>query len=136
MNSRERRIDTRVNVNVPVRFRVLNSPGAQELSGESINISQRGILFATAIPLIVGTPLEVWLKMPRELAGDATSDLKCIARVVHVEPNAFLGGKAGIGLHIEQYQARTAAKVEAEAGVGVGVGVGAGMGAGKEPWAS
>lgn len=136
MNSRERRIDTRVNVNVPVRFRVLNSPGAQELSGESINISQRGILFATAIPLIVGTPLEVWLKMPRELAGDATSDLKCVARVVHVEPNAFLGGKAGIGLHIEQYQARTAAKVEAETGVGVGVGVGAGMGAGKEPWAS
>jgi hypothetical protein len=136
MNSRERRIDTRVNVNVPLRFRVLNSPGAQELSGESINISQRGILFATAIPLIVGTPLEVWLKMPRELAGDATSDLKCIARVVHVEPNAFLGGKAGIGLHIEEYQARTAAKVEAEAGVGVGVGVGAGMGAGKEPWAS
>lgn len=136
MNSRERRIDTRVNVNVPLRFRVLNSPGAQELSGESINISQRGILFATAIPLIVGTPLEVWLKMPRELAGDATSDLKCIARVVHVEPNAFLGGKTGIGLHIEQYQARTAAKVEAEAGVGVGVGVGAGMGAGKEPWAS
>jgi len=72
--------------------------------------------------------------MPREIAGHAASDLNCVARVVHVEPNAFLGGKAGIGLHIEQYQARAAAK--AEAGVGVGVGVGAGMGAGKEPWAS
>jgi hypothetical protein len=136
MNSRERRIDPRVNVNVPLRFRVLNIPNSQELTGESINISQRGILFATAIPLAVGTSLEVWLKMPRELAGDATSDLKCVARVVHVEPNAFLGGKAGIGLQIEQYQARTAAEVEAERGVGVGVGVGAGMGAGKEPWAS
>jgi hypothetical protein len=132
MNSRERRIDPRVNVNVPLRFRVLNIPDSQELTGESINISQRGILFATAIPLIVGTPLEVSLKMPRELAGYAASDLKCIARVVHVEPNAFLGGKAGIGLHIEQYQARAAAGVEAEVGVGVGVGIGAG----KEPWAS
>ena len=136
MNSRERRIDTRINLNVPLRFRVLNIPNSQELTGESINISQRGILFATAIPLLIGTPLEVSLKMPREMAGHAASDLKCIARVVHVEPNAFLGGKAGIGLLIEQYQARTAAKAEAETGVGVGVGVGAGMGAGKEPWAS
>ena len=74
--------------------------------------------------------------MPREMAGHAASELKCVARVVHVEPNAFLGGKAGIGLHIEQYQARAAAKMEAETGVGVGVGAGAGMGAGKEPWAS
>jgi hypothetical protein len=134
MNSRERRIDTRINLNVPLRFRVLNSANSEERTGESINISQRGILFATAVPLVVGTPLEVSLKMPREMAGHAASDLKCIARVVHVEPNAFLGGKAGIGLHIEQYQARAAAK--AEVGVGVGVGVGAGMGAGKEPWAS
>jgi len=134
MNSRERRIDTRINLNVPLRFRVLNSANSEERTGESINISQRGILFATAVPLVVGTPLEVSLKMPREVAGHAASDLKCIARVVHVEPNAFLGGKAGIGLYIEQYQARAAAK--AEVGVGVGVGVGAGMGAGKEPWAS
>ncbi len=136
MNSRERRIDTRINLNVPLRFRVLNIPNSQELTGESINISQRGILFATAIPLLIGTPLEVSLKMPREMAGHAASELKCVARVVHVEPNAFLGGKAGIGLHIEQYQARAAAKMEAETGVGVGVGAGAGMGAGKEPWAS
>jgi hypothetical protein len=136
MNSRERRIDTRVNVNVPLRFRVLNSANSEERTGESINISQRGILFATAIPLVVGTPLEVSLKMPREIAGHAPSDLKYIARVVHVEPNAFLGGKAGIGLVIEQYQVRTAAKAEAKRGVGVGVGIGAGMGAGKEPWAS
>ena len=134
MNSRERRIDTRINLNVPLRFRVLNNPGAQELSGESINISQRGILFATAVPLTVGTPLEVSLKMPRAVAGHTASDLKCVARVVHVQANAFLGGKAGIGLHIEQYQAGTAAKAEADAGAGIGVGVGAG--AGKEPWAS
>jgi len=117
MNSRERRIDTRINLNVPLRFRVLNIPNSQELTGESINISQRGILFATAVPLVVGTPLEVSLKMPREVEGHAASDLKCIARVVHVEPNAFLGGKAGIGLHIEQYQARADAKAEVGTGV-------------------
>src|SRR5216684_4001842 len=121
MNSRERRSDTCVNIRVPLRFRVLNNPGSPELTAESENISQRGILFATAVPLKVGTPLEVSLKMPQELAGQASSDVKCVARVVHVQPNAFFGGKAGIGLHIERYEARAA--------------VGAGAGAGNERWA-
>jgi len=120
MNSRERRSDTRVNIRVPFRFRVLNSPDALEQTAESENISQRGILFATALPLKVGTPLEVSLKMPRELAGKYSSDVKCVARVVHVQPNAFLGGKAGIGVHIERYEAVAAA----------------GAGAMEERWAS
>jgi hypothetical protein len=122
MNSRERRIDTRVNIKVPFRFRVLNNPGATEQSAESINISQRGLLFATAIPLQVGTPLEVSLKMPQELAGAVSNDVRCVARVVHVQPSAFFGGKAGVGVHIERYEAGAAA--EAVAGVG----------AGKERW--
>src|SRR5260370_35031370 len=117
MNSRERRIDTRINLNVPLRFRVLNIPNSQELTGESINISQRGILFATAIPLVVGTPLEVSLKMPREMAGHAASDLKCIGRAVHVGPKPFFGGKAGIGRLLEQVQGRPAAKAAGEESV-------------------
>jgi PilZ domain len=126
MNSRERRVDTRVNVKVPLRFRVLNNPGSPEQTAESINISQRGILFATAVPLMVGTPLEVSLKMPRELAGQNASDVRCVARVVHVQSSAFFGDKAGIGLHIEKYEAIAAAGVEARVGTGIG----------KEPWAS
>jgi hypothetical protein len=105
MNSRERRSDTRVNIRVPFRFRVLNSPDALEQTAESENISQRGILFATDVPLKVGTPLEVSLKMPFEVAGNSSRDVKCLARVVHVQRNAFFGGKAGIGVHIERYEA-------------------------------
>jgi PilZ domain len=105
MNSRERRSETRVNIRVPFRFRVLNSPDALEQTAESENISQRGILFATDVPLKVGGPLEVSLKMPLELAGKSSSDVKCLARVVHVQRNAFLDGKAGIGVHIERYEA-------------------------------
>jgi hypothetical protein len=118
MNSRERRIDTRVNIKVPFRFRVLNNPGATEQIAESINISQRGLLFATAIPLKVGTPLKVSLKMPRELAGPGSNDVECVARVVHVQPRAFFGGKAGIGLHIERYEAGAAAEIAAAVGAG------------------
>jgi len=93
MNSRERRIDTRVNIKVPFRFRVLNNPGSPEQSAESINISQRGLLFATAIPLKVGTPLEVSLKMPRELAGQVSSDVHCVARVSTSNRMRSLGAK-------------------------------------------
>jgi hypothetical protein len=110
MNSRERRIDTRVNIRVPLRFRILDNPGSPELTAESENISQRGIFFATNFPLKVGTPLEVRLKMPGGLSGQSSGEVKCVARVVHVQPNSILGGKAGIGLHIERYEARVAAR--------------------------
>jgi hypothetical protein len=109
MTTKERRLDARVNIRVPLRFRVLNNPGATEQTAESENISQRGLCFATLVPLKVGTPVEVSLRMPEELAGKTASDVKCVARVVHVQPNAFSGGKAAIGLHIERYEARASA---------------------------
>ncbi len=118
MSSSERRLDTRVITRVPLRFRTLNNPGSPEQTAASENISQRGILFATSFPLKVGTPVEVSLRMPQEVAGQTSSDVKCVARVVHVQPNAYFGGKAGIGLHIERFEARAAAV------------------AGKERWAS
>jgi hypothetical protein len=106
MSSSERRIDTRVNIRVPLRFRALNSPGATEQVAESENISQRGLFFSTSVPLKVGTPVEVSLRMPQEVAGRVASDVRCVARVVHVKPSAAPGGVAGIGLHIERYEAR------------------------------
>jgi hypothetical protein len=106
MSSSERRIDTRVNICVPLRFRALNNPGATEQTAESENISQRGMYFMTAVPLKVGTPVEVSLRMPLELAGKMSSEVKCVARVVHVTPSAAPGGKLGIGLHIERYEAK------------------------------
>jgi hypothetical protein len=106
MSSSERRIDTRVNICVPLRFRALNNPGSTEQSAESENISQRGMYFMTHVPLKIGTPVEVSLRMPQELAGKTASDVKCVARVVHVKPNTNPGGMLGIGLHIERYEAK------------------------------
>ena len=102
MSSNERRTNTRVYIRVPFSFRILNNGGSPEQMAATDNISQRGIFFTTDFPLVVGTVLEVSLRMPRELAGQTASDVKCVARVVHVQPNSFLRGKAGIGLHIER----------------------------------
>ncbi len=109
MSSSERRIDTRVNIRVPLHFRTLNAPNSAEQVAESENISQRGMFFETAVPLKVGTPLEVSLRMPPELAGKTSSDVRCVARVVHIKQSSLLGGKAGVGLHIERYEAKASA---------------------------
>ena len=106
MSSNERRIDTRVNIAVPLRFRPLTNPGSTEQKAESENISQRGMFFLTNIPLKVGTPVEVSLRLPQEVAGKMVSDVMCVARVVHVKPNSGPGGMLGIGLHIERYEAQ------------------------------
>jgi hypothetical protein len=105
MNSNERRRDARVNIRVPFQFRILNTSNSPEQLGESKNISRRGIYFETTVPLKVGTPLEVSLRMPRELSGKSLSDVKCVARVIHIR-NAQGKGKTGVGLHIERYEAK------------------------------
>ena len=109
MSSSERRIDTRVNVRVPLRFRALNLANAPEQIAESENISQRGVYFETTVPLKVGTPLELSLRMPQELTGKTSADVRCMARVVHVRQSLQAGGKSGIGLHIERYEAKVSA---------------------------
>jgi Tfp pilus assembly protein PilZ len=110
MSSSERRIDTRVNVRVPLRFRALNNPGSTEQTAQSENISQRGLYFLTNVPLKIGTPVEVSLRMPQELSGKVASDVKCVARVVHVRPSSAPDVMSGIGLHIERYEAKASVR--------------------------
>jgi hypothetical protein len=109
MSPSERRSDPRVNVRVPLRFRILDGQQSIEQTAEAENISQRGIYFTTAVPLKVGMPLEVSLRMPQELAGANASNVKCIARVVRINSSSLLSGKAGVGLHIERYEAKASA---------------------------
>jgi hypothetical protein len=109
MNSSERRFDTRVNIRVPLRFRALTPPGSAEQTAESENISQRGIYFTTTFPLKVGTSVELFLRMPQELSSKLSSSVKCVARVVHVNTSAHPGGRTGVGLHIERYEAKASA---------------------------
>ncbi len=110
MSFSDRRIDSRVNVRVPVRIRPLDDLGLPEQIAESENISRRGIFLFSSYPLEVGMTLEVSLRMPPELVGETTSDMKCLARVVRVQDQLSENGRYGIGLHIEQYDTKPAAK--------------------------
>jgi len=105
MNASKRRSDPRVDLQVPIRFRLITQPGSAEQEGESVNVSQRGVYMATSYPLQVGTQVELEMRMPKEFVGTVASEVRCTARVVHTQPNTFLGGKMGVGLHIERYEA-------------------------------
>jgi len=59
-------------VRIPLRFRLLASPEMPEEIAESLNLSARGVSFATRFPLAVGTPIQLSLKVPEEVTGKPT----------------------------------------------------------------
>jgi hypothetical protein len=100
----DRRNDTRVNIRVPLRFKLIGIQSAEEQIAESENLSQRGVFMWTTYPLSVGAQLELKLRMPREISGGLASEVHCTARVVRIQESDS-GGKSGVGLRIERYHA-------------------------------
>ncbi len=105
MTTTERRVATRVNLRIPLRFRPISTPPTPEQRAESVNLSPHGVYFSTDFPLKVGAPVELFLKMPRELTGNAPTELRCTARVIHIQPDNLVTGKSGVGVHIESSEA-------------------------------
>lgn len=99
----ERRNEIRVEVKEPVRLRAVTNPVSPEQLAETVNISPRGLCVATELPLQVGTLVELFLRMPAEVSGDKACDVRCIARVVHIYPDA-VNGKAAVGMCIERHE--------------------------------
>jgi hypothetical protein len=58
---------------------------------------------ATDFPLQVGMQVELFLRIPREVSGHETTDVRCVARVVRVDPFS-IAGKLGVGMRIERYE--------------------------------
>ncbi len=104
MSTTKQRLARRFNLKIPLRFRPLSNPATSEQQGESLNLSQNGVYFATDFPLKVGMPVELFLNMPRELTGLPAAEVRCIAQVVHIQHGGFLDNKLGVGVHIERYE--------------------------------
>lgn len=123
--SKERRISPRKDCAVPVRFRILANGNLQKvlrpptsserqtvrssaamgvLDGEAINLSERGIYFWSRQAVRVGDPLEMFLTLPRELTGRDSEQVRCSARVVHIDESADIRGRIGIGAAVERFE--------------------------------
>ena len=99
----DRRITLRHNFKTALRIRLWKS-STPEQRGESVNLSERGILYATDSPPHIGAILEVLLKMPEEVTGERATEWLCSGHVVRVEPINSPRGRLGVGVQFDCYQ--------------------------------
>lgn len=104
MEATERRVLPRYNVRIPIRFRSVGlATNSSEHRTESLNVSRRGLFFASHAELRVGMPIELSLRLPREVTGLETVDARCFGRVVHARTGMFADGSTGYGVEIEKF---------------------------------
>ncbi len=74
-----------------------------ECTGKALNLSERGVYFTCRENLQVGQPIELYFTLPTELTGRAPEDIRCSARVVHVDEDGQAALR-GIGASVEQFE--------------------------------
>jgi hypothetical protein len=77
---------------------------------ESLNLSARGVSFATRFPLDVGTSIQLYLKVPEEVTGKPSSEWCCRGHVIHARPIESNPGTQLVGVLIVYYETVTPAE--------------------------
>jgi hypothetical protein len=124
MSASERRNSVRKICTLPLRFRVNGNghgdraegmatgnqavaagPAAQraDFVGKALNLSERGVYFTCRENLSIGQAIEMYFTLPSELTGRAPENVRCSARVVHVDEDGQAGLR-GIGASVEQFE--------------------------------
>jgi PilZ domain len=70
----------------------------------SSNISVSGLYLATDLPLKVGAPVEIAMRMPEEVTGKPSSDWLCRGQVVRVEAEELPNEKHCVGVAFQYYE--------------------------------
>lgn len=99
----ERRLTERFELKLPLRVRIPKS-AAPEQSAESLNVSTRGIYFATDLPLQRGTPVYLVFDMPEVISNKPTLEWRCTGHVVHVQPGSSPQGAIYVGVAFDCYE--------------------------------
>jgi hypothetical protein len=116
----DRRLAGRYKLKMPLRVRLWKSAVA-DCTAESVNLSQRGIYFATNSELHKGETVEVLFNMPEAIVGEPASEWRCTGHVVRVEEIKAPGGKQGVGVQFDCYEVSRSTPVEVAIGTGVPV---------------
>ena len=103
MTGTERRLAERFDLKIPLRVRIAKAT-ALDHRAESMNISTRGIYFATDLPLCKGTPLHLVFEMPEQVTHKPTSEWHCTGHVVYVETNSSPQGETCVGVRFDCYE--------------------------------
>jgi len=125
MAGNERRSSPRKECAVPLRFRVVENGQGTQLGdiaggygarssrsavltgtseGEAFNLSERGVYFRSRERVNIGERLEMYFTLPRELTGRSPEQVRCSAKVVHVEAGTDEYGTTGVGAFVERFE--------------------------------
>ncbi len=130
MPNKERRVAPRKAALIPIRFRIFSPnlvPTTVEATttagigrevmmrqapvglldlydGQTVNLSERGIYFKSSEALMVGDSVEMFFTLPQELTGRRPEEVRCNARVVHVDRNIDGHGLIGAGATVERFE--------------------------------
>src|SRR5262249_3174667 len=116
---RDRRLSRRHNLSAPLRVRLRRSDLA-ERGEQSENLSQRGVFFATDLPLSKGSSLDLLLEMPEEVTGVPAAQWLCTGHVVRVVPmDPQTGKRQGVGVQFDFYEVSRSERPQWAMGVGL-----------------
>lgn len=101
--SSDRRQTRRLSFKTPLRVRIWKSE-EPERRAESLNLSQRGVFFATDSPIREGETVEILLKMPEEITDEPTTEWRCTGHVVRVDRVDSSRGSIGVGVQFDCYE--------------------------------
>jgi len=100
-NAVERRAARRFSMTLPLKVRLKAEGGYAEKTGETRDVSFRGLYFLIEASVETGSAIEFVLTLPQQitLAGDV--HIRCYGRVLRVEPR---NGQRGVAAQIEKYE--------------------------------
>jgi hypothetical protein len=99
----ERRKARRVALEIPVKVRLWES-AVPEQKVECLNISERGLYFASGTRFNAGERLELVLKMPEDIVGRENSNWLCVGQVVRTHALDSTSLALGVAVEFEPYQ--------------------------------
>jgi hypothetical protein len=96
-------------MNLPVEVHLPGDDGPLTSNAHTRDVSFRGLYLTMAEAPKVGSPLDFIITLPREITMSAEVRIRCVGRVVRVEPETEGGPSAngdlpvGVAAVIEQY---------------------------------
>jgi hypothetical protein len=82
----------------------------QPHEGVTIDLSERGVGFKSTQSVSLGQSIEIYFTLPTELTGRIPEDVRCTARVVHVDHHED-HGLTCVGANIERFERITSGRV-------------------------
>ena len=97
----ERRAARRFSMTLPLKVRLKAEGGYAETTGETRDVSFRGLYFMIEAAVEAGSAIEFVLTLPQQitLAGDV--HIRCYGRVLRVEAH---NSRSGVAARIERYE--------------------------------